>query len=87
MSPPPAAVPPPSLKRARRDSESSPSHSPTGLPVAAATANDQMEAPLAVTLSQSMDSVNTATGEEEVSPHKKGLFYTTLSSVILKISL
>lgn len=27
-----------------------------------------MEAPLAVTLSQSMDSVNTATGEEEVSP-------------------
>lgn len=28
----------------------------------------EMEAPLAVALSQSMDSVNTATGEEEVSP-------------------
>lgn len=66
MSPPPAAVPPPSLKRARRDSESSPSQSPVTC-TAATTANDQMEAPLAVALSQSMDSVNTATGEEEVS--------------------
>lgn len=66
MSPPPAAVPPPSLKRARRDSESSPSQSPVTC-TAAATASDQMEAPLAVALSQSMDSVNTATGEEEVS--------------------
>lgn len=42
-------------KRARRESDTTPS-SPS-----------QMEAPLAVALSQSMDSVNTAAGEEEVS--------------------
>ncbi|GLV31680.1 hypothetical protein CBL_07440 [Carabus blaptoides fortunei] len=55
--------------RARRDdSESPPSCSPVTAAVTAAatTANEQnMEAPLAVALSQSMDSVNTATGEEE----------------------
>lgn len=49
---------PPSLKRARLDLESD------NCPV---LGDQDMEAPLAVTLSQSMDSVNTATGEEEVS--------------------
>lgn len=55
---PPTAATPPSLKRARHDSES---NSPL------VTGDQDMEAPLAVQLSQSMDSVNTATGEEEVS--------------------
>jgi ATP-dependent Zn protease len=56
LSPTPAATPP-SLKRARHDSESS-------SPLAAS--DQDMEAPLGVALSQSMDSVNTNNGEEEV---------------------
>ena len=53
-----AAAAPPSLKRARHDTSSAENKSED---------NNPMEAPLAVALSQSMDSVNTATGEEEVS--------------------
>lgn len=62
------SVSPPLLKRARLEDEP---QSPICSPVATAPsphAPDQgMETPLAVALSQSMDSVNTATGEEEVS--------------------
>lgn len=61
MSPPTAATPPPpSLKRARHDDDRGSVES------SLVTGDQDMEAPLAVQLSQSMDSVNTSAGEEEV---------------------
>lgn len=57
-SPTPATIPP-HHKRARYDS-------PGSACITSITEQD-MEAPLGVTLSQSMDSVNTNNGEEEVS--------------------
>lgn len=83
---PPTAATPPSLKRPRHDHavESSAAATAAGSPVIAAAAAspttelDIMEAPL--TLSQSMDSVNTATGEEEVSAEDNPIIASPIMS-------